>query len=65
MMAKPPHPSDPVFELGDAHDIAKLTADIAEAEAPNARYLIGKDAEYWMGIDDDEFEQRIRESMTP
>jgi NAD(P)-dependent dehydrogenase (short-subunit alcohol dehydrogenase family) len=65
MMAKQAQPSTPNFPLGDAHDIAKLAADIAQAEAPKARYLIGKDAEYWMEMGDDEFEQRLGESMTP
>jgi NAD(P)-dependent dehydrogenase (short-subunit alcohol dehydrogenase family) len=65
MMAKQAQPSHPTFPLGDAHDIAKLVADIAEADAPQARYLVGKDAEYWMEMDDDEFEQKVHESMTP
>ena len=59
---RPPHPF-PVFPFGDAHDVASLAAHIAESDDPRARYLIGKDAEYWMGLDSEEFEELVRQRM--
>jgi NAD(P)-dependent dehydrogenase (short-subunit alcohol dehydrogenase family) len=38
---RPPHPF-PAFPLGDAHEIARLAADIAESAEPKAGYLSGK-----------------------
>jgi NAD(P)-dependent dehydrogenase (short-subunit alcohol dehydrogenase family) len=59
---RPPHPF-PIFPFGDAHDIARLAADVAESQDPKARYLIGKDAEHWMRLDSEEFEELVRQRM--
>ena len=59
---RPPHPF-PTFPFGDAHDVARLAADIAESDDPRARYLIGKEAEYWMKLDSEEFEELVRQRM--
>jgi len=59
---RPPHPL-PTFPFGDAHDVARLAADIAESDDPRARYLIGKEAEYWMKLDSEEFEELVRQRM--
>jgi len=53
----------PAFALGDAHDIAKLVADVVEADDPKTRYVIGQDAEYWLALDSDQFEQTVRPSL--
>jgi NAD(P)-dependent dehydrogenase (short-subunit alcohol dehydrogenase family) len=36
----------PTFPLGDAQDIARLAADVAESDEPKARYPIGEDAKW-------------------
>ena len=60
---RPPHPF-PNFPLGDAHDIARLVAEVAESDGPNARYPVGEDARYYMGLDGEEFEELVRQRMT-
>jgi len=60
---RPPHPF-PTFALGDAHDIARLVADVAESDEPNARYPVGEDAQYYMGLGGEQFEELVRQRMT-
>jgi NAD(P)-dependent dehydrogenase (short-subunit alcohol dehydrogenase family) len=59
---RPTHPL-PSFPLGDAHDIGRLAADVAELDEPKARYPIGEDAQYYLGLDSQEFEQLLRQRM--
>jgi NAD(P)-dependent dehydrogenase (short-subunit alcohol dehydrogenase family) len=59
---RPLHPF-PTLPLGDAHDIARLAADVAESDEPKARYPIGEDAQYYMGLDSAEFEELVRQRM--
>ena len=59
---RPLHPF-PTFPLGDAHDIARLAADIAESDEPKARYPVGEDAQYYMRLDNEEFEELVRQRM--
>lgn len=59
---RPPHPF-PTFPLGDAHEIARMAADIVESDEPKARYLIGKDAQHHMRLDSEEFEELVRQRM--
>jgi hypothetical protein len=44
-------PSFPAFPLGDTHEIARLAADVAEADEPKARYPIGEDAQHFRRLD--------------
>lgn len=59
---RPPNPF-PSFPLGDAHEIARLAADVAESDDPQARYLIGKDAQHLMDLDGEQFEELVRQRM--
>jgi len=56
-------PSFPAFPLGDAHEIARLAADVAESDEPKARYPIGKEAQNYMQVDSNEFEEMVRQGM--
>ncbi|MBV8137380.1 MAG: SDR family oxidoreductase [Deltaproteobacteria bacterium] len=53
----------PTFPLGDAHEIARLAAEVAESDDPRARYLIGEDAQHLMELDSEEFEELVRQRM--
>jgi NAD(P)-dependent dehydrogenase (short-subunit alcohol dehydrogenase family) len=53
----------PTFPLGDAHEIARLTAEVAESDDPRARYPIGEDAQHFMKLDSEEFEELVRQRM--
>ena len=59
---RPRHPFS-TFPLGDAHEIARLAADVAESDEPKARYLMGEDAKHYMGLDIQEFEEMVRQRM--
>ena len=53
---------DVVF--GDAHDVAEVIAAAAEAESPEARYLVGKDAEQLVALKPVDFERMIEEMVS-
>jgi hypothetical protein len=57
-----PAPPGTSFPLGDARQIARLAADIAESDDPRARYLIGKDAHHLVKLDSEEFEGMVRKN---
>jgi hypothetical protein len=59
---RPPHPF-PAFPLGNAHDIGRLAADVAESNEPKARYPVGEDAQYYVGLDSEEFEELVAQRM--
>jgi NAD(P)-dependent dehydrogenase (short-subunit alcohol dehydrogenase family) len=72
-------PSDPLYlrliekrriaaknvTFGDAREVARVIADAAEAKEPEARYLVGKDAEQLVGLTPLSFERMIDEMMSP
>lgn len=71
-------PSDPLYPrliekrriagknltFGDAREVARVIADAAEAKEPEARYLVGKDAEQLLGLTPLSFERMIDEMMS-
>jgi NAD(P)-dependent dehydrogenase (short-subunit alcohol dehydrogenase family) len=71
-------PSDPLYlrliekrriagknvTFGDAREVARVIADAAEAKEPEARYLVGKDAEQLVGLTPLSFERMIDEMMS-
>lgn len=50
--------------FGDASDVARVIADAAEAENPNARYLVGRDAEEIAALSSEDFERITIEGMS-
>ncbi|HWZ78135.1 MAG TPA: SDR family oxidoreductase [Candidatus Sulfotelmatobacter sp.] len=71
-------PSDPLYlrliekrriagknvTFGNAREVARVIADAAEAKEPEARYLVGKDAEQLVGLTPLSFERMIDEMMS-
>ena len=49
--------------LGDATDVARVIVDAAEAENPQARYLVGRDALELAALSVEDFERMIDDSM--
>jgi NAD(P)-dependent dehydrogenase (short-subunit alcohol dehydrogenase family) len=49
--------------FGDAGDVAKVIADAAEAENPQARYLVGKDAGQAVALSLEDFERATIKKM--
>ena len=50
--------------FGDAREVAGVIADAAEAKEPEARYLVGKDAEQLVALTPLSFERMIDEMMS-
>ncbi len=53
-----------IVPFGDASDVARVIADAAEAENPEARYLVGKDAEEIVALSPEDFERSMIKRMT-
>jgi NAD(P)-dependent dehydrogenase (short-subunit alcohol dehydrogenase family) len=51
------------LSFGDANDVARVISDAAEAENPEARYLVGKDAEEIVALSSEDFEQAMIKRM--
>ncbi|MFZ0660409.1 MAG: SDR family oxidoreductase [Candidatus Binataceae bacterium] len=49
--------------LGDANDVARMIVDAAAAKNPNARYLVGGDAQELAALSPEDFERMIEDSM--
>jgi NAD(P)-dependent dehydrogenase (short-subunit alcohol dehydrogenase family) len=52
------------LKFGDPMDVARVIAEAAEAEHPEARYLVGKDAELTASLTAAEFEHAMKETMS-
>lgn len=51
-------------KFGDALDVAGIIADAAEAESPESRYVIGKDAEQLVALKPVDFDRMIEDMLS-
>jgi NAD(P)-dependent dehydrogenase (short-subunit alcohol dehydrogenase family) len=51
-------------KFGDARDVARVIAEAAEAERPESRYLVGKDAEELIVLTPAAFERMVDDMMS-
>jgi hypothetical protein len=54
--------------VGDPHSVAVAIVDATKEKQPRRRYVVGDDAEFWLGLhkrlSDEEFEQLFRSAVS-